>query len=192
MRPTDILKEEHRVILGALDCLDRMTERFEREGNVDPTEVTEVCDFFFRFADRVHHGKEEDRLFPAMHEGGFPRDGGPIPVMVLEHEQGRALVRAMRKGGEEGTTSDFVRSARQLSQLLRLHIDKEDHCLFSMAEGALTPERGRKLLEEFAAWDATADCAEDRRFGLEVAETLAARYGRVVGSEVPAADGCCD
>ena len=53
-------------------------------------------EFIATFADHNHHGKEEDILFPAMEKAGFPRDGGPVGVMLMEHTQGREYVGAMR------------------------------------------------------------------------------------------------
>ncbi len=36
------------------------------------------------FADRCHHGKEENLLFKTMVDRGFPREAGAIAVMLLE------------------------------------------------------------------------------------------------------------
>jgi hypothetical protein len=60
------------------------------------------CSGFFRnFADRCHHSKEEDELFPKMVEHGIPKEGGPIGVMLMEHDQGRAFVRGMSEAAEQ-------------------------------------------------------------------------------------------
>jgi hemerythrin-like domain-containing protein len=34
--------------------------------------------FLKEFADRCHHGKEEDFLFPALEKAGIKKEGGPI------------------------------------------------------------------------------------------------------------------
>ena len=53
-------------------------------------DLDDAMDFIKTFADSCHHAKEEDLLFPAMGEAGFPSRGGPVGVMLMEHEQGRA------------------------------------------------------------------------------------------------------
>ncbi|MGD0266766.1 MAG: hemerythrin domain-containing protein, partial [Candidatus Methylomirabilota bacterium] len=40
---------------------------------------------------QCHHGKEENLLFKTMVDRGFPRQGGPIAVMLHEHETGRSF-----------------------------------------------------------------------------------------------------
>lgn len=91
-KPTEMLSAEHRVIERMLDILQRLA-------NEPPEKSLEAwkkaLDFFSRFADKCHHCKEEQVLFPAMEEHGIPRDGGPIGVMLVDHEQGRSYVRSM-------------------------------------------------------------------------------------------------
>jgi hemerythrin-like domain-containing protein len=40
------------------------------------------------YADRQHHVKEEDLLFLELEKKGMPRDGGPVGVMLMEHQFG--------------------------------------------------------------------------------------------------------
>ena len=122
---------------------------------MDKTSAEQALDFFRNFADRCHHGKEETYLFPAMEAKGFPRQGGPTGVMLSEHEQGRAHVRGMADAIDGATAGDseaatqFVTHARGYVGLLREHIGKEDHCLFSMANQALTEDDQQRLLAAF-------------------------------------------
>ncbi|MCX7887840.1 MAG: hemerythrin domain-containing protein, partial [Verrucomicrobiae bacterium] len=94
MKPTEILMAEHRVIEQVLNVLEAMAER-AANGDLNRQEARDAVAFFRGFADRCHHGKEEAQLFPAMEAKGIPREGGPIGVMLCEHEQGRAAVRGM-------------------------------------------------------------------------------------------------
>lgn len=145
MKPTEVLMQEHRVIELVLDCLDRMADNCAAGHSLDVEAATQAIDFFRVFADQCHHGKEEDLLFPLMESKGFPRQGGPTGVMLHEHELGRRRVRAMEDAVKEFSLGDiagkivFVEHARAFSALLREHIQKEDHCLFNMADQALSP-----------------------------------------------------
>jgi len=155
MKPTDLLREEHRVIERVLDCLERMAGEVERNGKLDPEPARQAVDFFRNFADRCHHGKEEDQLFPMMEERGYSPDSGPTAVMRMEHEQGRDRIRAMENAIDGASTSDpdscdrFVRNAHAYVAMLREHIQKEDHCLFPMADQALDPGDQTILAERF-------------------------------------------
>ncbi len=154
MRATEILMEEHRVIEVVLDCLERLAERCAAEGHLDAGAALRALDFFRHFADRCHHGKEEDYLFRLLEDRGVRRDSGPTGVMLHEHEQGRRHVAAMAgaipaAAEDAAARADFVSHARQYVRLLREHIRKEDHCLFPMADSALGEGDRAALLDAF-------------------------------------------
>jgi hemerythrin-like domain-containing protein len=116
-------------------------------------------EFFKLFADKCHHGKEEDLLFPLLERKGLPRDGGPIGVMLGEHEQGRALIRQMSDAAEAyakdaaGAGRRWAQAARGYTSLLHSHIDKENNVLFMMAERMLSAEEQRDLAKSFEKVD---------------------------------------
>ncbi|MGQ9493468.1 MAG: hemerythrin domain-containing protein [Anaerolineae bacterium] len=95
MRATEQLMEEHRAIETVLNILENVCQRLETGKAVDAEHLEHILEFIRIFADRCHHGKEEDLLFPAMEKAGIPREGGPIGVMLIEHVQGRNYVRGM-------------------------------------------------------------------------------------------------
>jgi len=155
MKPTEILKNEHRIIEIVLQALDSIANRALFEHTVDAESVRQALDFFQNFADRCHHGKEEDHLFTWMESHGFPRHGGPTGVMLQEHEQGRTHIRAMWDSvdgaakGETNALKRFIEHARGYVGLLREHIQKEDHCLFSMADQAMSETDRLQLMQAF-------------------------------------------
>jgi hemerythrin-like domain-containing protein len=149
MRATDVLMDEHRVIEQVLNCLERLADRCEAGEKLDSTSTLEALAFFRNFADRCHHGKEEEHLFPLLETRGFGRQGGPTGVMLHEHEEGRVLVAAMAKHVQRYAPRQFVRHARAYIALLREHIRKEDHCLFPMAAGILSGSGAEALAERF-------------------------------------------
>lgn len=95
MKPTELLMQEHRVIEQVLDCLEIMAQRANAGDKLDVESAKQAIDFFGNFADKCHHGKEEDCLFPLLEEKGFSREQGPTGVMLHEHEEGRRHVRGM-------------------------------------------------------------------------------------------------
>lgn len=183
MRPTDILSQEHRVIEQVLNCLDAMADRCESTGEIDLDDGRQAIAFFRAFADECHHGKEETHLFPAMEAKGYPRNGGPTGVMLHEHDEGRRFVGGMEAALEpasRGATAaqrDFVRHARGYSSLLREHIQKEDHCLFAMANQALSDAEQQQLLDAFARVESEHMGHGTHQRFVGVADALADRYG---------------
>ncbi len=144
------LMNEHEAILSALQILERMAAT---GGKITPATQKDILDFigFLKeFADKCHHGKEEGLLFPAMIGAGVPDRGGPIGVMVGEHEQGRQLIRDMEDSISGQPDRDkFAQAAGEYIALLRNHIRKENMVLFPMAERVLTETQLEKLYKGF-------------------------------------------
>ncbi|MBI2986760.1 MAG: hemerythrin domain-containing protein [Deltaproteobacteria bacterium] len=151
-KATEALKAEHRIIERVLAVLEKLTKS---PGDIRVDLWEKAIDFIRNFADKCHHLKEEGLLFPALEEHGVPRDGGPIGMMLFEHEEGRGYVRAMAaalplaKQDLVTAKTTLVENAGAYLRLLREHIAKEDEVLFEMADEALTSEDQKKLLKEF-------------------------------------------
>jgi hemerythrin-like domain-containing protein len=156
-RPTEVLTAEHRTIERVLDVLEKLSTR-PVEASLDSWR--KALDFFSHFADQCHHFKEEQVLFPAMEEHGIPREGGPISMMLMEHEEGRTYVRAMlgtialveRKN--EAAKEILIDKAKAYLRLLREHIQKEDDVLFRIADEVIPADEQKALLHAFEEHEA--------------------------------------
>ncbi|HWQ03676.1 MAG TPA: hemerythrin domain-containing protein [Candidatus Nitrosotenuis sp.] len=152
---TQVLRQEHDAILRMLEATEEAARQLAAGEHLEPRILDGLLEFFRLFADRCHHGKEEDLLFPKLQEKGMPRNMGPIGVMLIEHDQGRALVRQMQQAaleyqqGRSGAASRWAEAARGYIALLREHIYKENQILFVMAERMLTDEEQRELSARF-------------------------------------------
>jgi len=152
---TEVLRHEHEAILKMLDVSEKVADRLERGEAVKPEVLANLQEFLRLFADQCHHGKEEDLLFPLLQQKGVPRAGGPIGVMLHEHEEGRALIRQMSdaaqgmKSGLAGSGPRWAEAARGYAALLRSHIDKENNVLFMLAEQLLAPSEQEQLAADF-------------------------------------------
>ncbi len=146
---TAALRDEHQVILKALDVLAAAAERLARAEPVPEAAWSGLLEWLRSFADARHHAKEERWLFPALEAAGVPRAGGPIGVMLEEHDLGRALVRGMRKGPAAARAA----GARTYVDLLRAHIHKENDVLFELADALLDARAVEALARDYAAAD---------------------------------------
>lgn len=169
MPVTESLMDEHRLIERVLDAAEAAADHLDRGGTVRPGFFLDTSAFIAGFADGCHHHKEEGVLFPAMQRGGLPGEGGPIPVMLREHEEGRSLARAIREWAlrlERGdpARADLARYVRSYVDLLRGHIAKEDTVLFPMAEMMLTPEAAREVIRGFDRVEEESGTGAHQRF----------------------------
>ena len=157
--PTQVLKDEHALILEALDAMERKIAILEAGAAPDRAYFEKAVEFLRTFADRCHHGKEENLLFKSMVDRGFPRQGGPIAVMLMEHDSGRSLIRGIAEGTgalgtDPGAAKKIIENGRGYIGLLRAHIDKENNILFPMADNVLSPEDQERLGKEFERFEA--------------------------------------
>ena len=156
----EVLMNEHRLIERVLGSLETFASELEGGLAAERPVLADYGAFFREFADACHHGKEEDILFRRMTEQGFPRDTGPVAVMLHEHEVGRGHVSALRQigGGRGPLTAEeagvVVVNAGAFVPLLRAHILKEDRILYPMAVRLLAPAEMDKVEADFAAFDA--------------------------------------
>ena len=158
MDAISLLMDEHQTILRALDALDAYAGEVAR-GAGDPAELERFVRFIREFADARHHGKEEDILFAAMVRAGFPSQGGPIAVMLMDHDAGRAHVAAMARfvGGAPWSDADraaIVSAASGYADLLRSHIMKEDQILYPMAQARLPDAALEQVDRDCATFEA--------------------------------------
>jgi hemerythrin-like domain-containing protein len=126
------LRDEHELILRALAVLERIATRLASGRSVSAATVTDLVQFLQVFADRCHHAKEEDHLFPAMRAKGA---GDALAVFLDEHEEGRRYLRTLA-GGASG--AERAAAARRYVGLLRDHIERENEVLFPLADGLLS------------------------------------------------------
>jgi len=156
MNPIEDLKMEHEAVKITLRILDSICNQAEKTGRIaNPDHLEQLIDFFKTFVDRCHHGKEEELLFPALEAIGVSRQGGPIGVMLNEHQQGRDYVakmdaaRGRYAAGDLGAAGDFINHARAYITLLNQHIDKENNVLFALATNNFSAEKQKELREGF-------------------------------------------
>lgn len=150
---TKALVDEHKLILRMLAVLERNAHATAAGTFTDYRFYLDGVDFIRNYADRYHHAKEEDVLFEALVKNGMPRENSPVAAMLMEHDQGRAYVKAMEAAaqavlaGEAGWEREIAENALAYVALLREHIAKEDEILYPLAERVI-PEAAREGIVE--------------------------------------------
>lgn len=155
MKATQVLMEEHQVILRVLKSLEAGADRLAAGQPIRSDFFLEAASFIKGFADGCHHKKEEGVLFVKMEQNGVQNQGGPIGMMLAEHEQGRVFTRGMHEAAQRWQSGDasaagaIEANARNYVNLLRQHIYKEDMILFPMADRAIPSDQQEAVWQGF-------------------------------------------
>jgi hemerythrin-like domain-containing protein len=178
----ELMVQEHEVIVGVLASLQALAEKLRTGSEVARQDVADFGRFFRDFADKCHHGKEEDRLFVKMVQAGFAQDSGPIAVMLSEHEAGRQEVRGLLAIGagsgplSENERASVIEYVSQFVPLLYAHIQKENNVLYPMAQNTISPEEFAQLDQSCDAFDREIQGQIDVAELKALAASLARRY----------------
>jgi hemerythrin-like domain-containing protein len=171
--PTQALREEHRVILRAIELVEVAAGRLDAGRAFPAGWWEELLEWLRTFADRNHHAKEETYLFPALARAGVPAAGGPVGVMLEEHTEGRRLIRLMAESPVQGRAA----AARRYVHLLRDHIDKENGVLFPLADAVLDPQAQLLVARAFEQVEAEQGLAASSEHAEEGLDRLAEALG---------------
>ncbi len=177
MKPTDILKQEHRHIEQMMDLLDIGVLRLMKGENISAHFFLDALRFFQIFADQCHHNKEEQLLFPAMGEHGFPMQAGPVAVMLYEHEEGRGYIRKLSEAvhkfaqGDSSVVNEINTHASAFTNLLRSHIEKENNIIFEIADAHLPTDVQDSLVRKFNQEEIDGACTQKKSL-LEMLEKM--------------------
>ena len=160
---SDILLKDHETTEKVFDV---MSLAFQAETGPDPAMVGDLLTWLVEYVDDCHNRKEEEVLFPLAEERGVPREGGPLAVMLMEHEESRRLLRALRPlaekyAGGDGTILPELKSAFEAyAELIKGHYWKENDILYPMARRSLRRRRRRR---RGGGYRRTGVCSRDRR-----------------------------
>ena len=154
----DFLVAEHEMIERAMAVLKSNLEKID-EAVKAPLQMQRAIDFLLEFGDKIHNTKEEKFLFPLMGQKGLPVEGGPIGVMLMEHDAERKLLQKMMAelpSLVEATTTGRHKFAAGGFEYLKIraeHIWKENDVLYAMGRKVINEEENSTLLHDFKTLD---------------------------------------
>jgi hemerythrin-like domain-containing protein len=160
MKPIGPLMWEHRLIEKMLASMMRHIDQVEKSKKVNPLVIDIAVDFVRTYADRTHHGKEEEILFRELAKKNLTPELKKIMQELFDdHAWGRkttaALVAAKVKylQGEEGKLAGIISLARELGNFYPKHIEKEDKHFFYPCQEYFNKDEQEKMLAEFWEFD---------------------------------------
>jgi len=160
MLPIAPLMIEHRTIERMAAVMKEQAERLEVGQELDPRFIPEVVDFMRTYADRTHHGKEEDILFRALKTKGISAEHRrTLERLESDHVKARKMVSTLSALGEEhmlghpGAAYQASSLMKDLASLYHEHIELEDQGFFVPVMVYLSVEERALMLEEFKEFD---------------------------------------
>ncbi|MBN2514958.1 MAG: hemerythrin domain-containing protein [Deltaproteobacteria bacterium] len=151
---------EHRLIERMLSVIKDVLEGIKSKNKVDPVFVDMMVDFIQVYADRTHHGKEENILFRELNSKPLSAEDRRIMnELIEEHIFGRQTTKALieannrYRNGDETALADISLKLRTLIEFYPKHIEKEDKVFFPSSRSYFTEEADQAMLAEFWEFD---------------------------------------
>jgi len=151
---------EHRLIERMLMIIKDVLAEIESKQKVDPVFVDTTVDFIRVYADRTHHGKEEDILFRELKKKPLSdEDRRVMNELIEEHVFGRQTTKALvaantrYRNGDETALDEIADKLKTLIAFYPKHIEKEDKVFFPASRAYFTDEEDQAMLAEFWEFD---------------------------------------
>jgi hemerythrin-like domain-containing protein len=151
---------EHRLIERMILLIKDVLAEIESTQKVDPVFVDTAVDFIRMYADRTHHGKEEDILFRDLEKKDLSVDDQQVMnELIEEHVFGRNTTRALvdantrYRNGDTSALADIAEKLQTLIDFYPKHIEKEDKVFFPASRAYFTDEEDQAMLVEFGEFD---------------------------------------
>jgi hemerythrin-like domain-containing protein len=151
---------EHRLIERMLGLVKKEAGRIRDTNEINSVFLDNAVDFIRIYADRTHHGKEEDILFRDLANKPMTDDEKRIMAELLEeHVLGRETVRDLvdaKKRHFSGDASALAIVTQKLELLVNFypkHIEKEDKVFFPAMMKYFSPDEQERMLAEFREFD---------------------------------------
>src|SRR4030042_6166187 len=155
MLPLGPLMIEHRLIERMIRVIKGRLEDIKTHNAVDPGQVDTIIHFIRSYADRCHHGKEEDILFRALKDKPLSSEHRRImEELVEDHKLGRKITLSLleanerHKKGDAAALSAIADGFRSLVEFYPKHIEKEDKHFFIPLMDYFSPEEKEALIKE--------------------------------------------
>ena len=160
MKPIGPLMIEHRLIERMVKLLAAEVEKIKKDSEVNTNLINVGVDFFRTYADRVHHGKEEEILFRELAQKQLTvEDNDMMQRLIQEHIWARQAVSKLSAAncqyieGGKSALKVMIYEIDKLVKFYPLHIEKEDKHFFIPIMDYFSKEEQSTVLEQFWVFD---------------------------------------
>ncbi|MBN2522796.1 MAG: hemerythrin domain-containing protein [Bacteroidales bacterium] len=160
MKPRGPLMIEHRLIEKMLNITEKELNIIKNDRKIDSVFINTIVDFIRTYADRTHHGKEEDILFKELENKSMNADDSRMmQELIDEHIHARKVVKELVEANSKymnGNLNSIDIIIEKLSFLIKFypeHILKEDKIFFPNTEKYFTDTELNNMLSGFREFD---------------------------------------
>ena len=160
MKPRGPLMIEHRLIERMVKLLAAELENMTARTEADPYFIQSGIDFFRTYADRTHHGKEEDILFRQLEQKPLSSENeAMMNRLIREHVWAREAVGKLSDAnerylaGDSDVLSEMIYQLKKIVQFYPQHIEKEDKHFFLPVMDYFSEAEQQAMLDEFWEFD---------------------------------------
>jgi hemerythrin-like domain-containing protein len=159
MKPRGLLMIEHRLIEKMIELIRKEISKIRETNKVDTIFIDIAVDFIRIYADRTHHGKEEDILFrDCAKKNMSEKDIKDMNELVEEHKYGRRIVAELVEATDnyirgKDTIDVILKNLGRLVEFYPEHIKKEDRVFFPASEKYFSADELEEQLREFREFD---------------------------------------
>ena len=179
MLPIGPLMIEHRLIERMIKVMRDALLRGEAQQKINPRFIETATDFIRAYADRCHHGKEEDILFRELKKKKIVAEHQTVmEELIEEHKRGRQVTARLVEAnsryvkGDERALPEIFECIRTLIGFYPKHIEKEDKNFFLPIMGYFSKEEKEAMLSEGYGFDADLLHEEYQKIVKETERTL--------------------
>ena len=151
---------EHRLIERMIVLIEGALRHIESVGKIDPVFVDIAVDFIRMYADRTHHGKEEEIFFRDLDKRDLSaNDRQVMSELIEEHVFGRNTTKALvdantrYRNGDVSALADIAEKLKTIVAFYPKHIEKEDKVFFPASRAYFTDAEDQAMLAEFWEFD---------------------------------------
>lgn len=155
MSATSDLQSEHIGVSRMMSIMEHMALQTRAGQPPKSGDLAQAIEFLRVFVDKCHHTKEEQLLFPAIHDAGMTSVDEVVAVLLADHVKGRALVARIAAAthllaeGDESASTELADAMAEYTTLLRAHIRREENDCFAPADRELPATAQHELAEGY-------------------------------------------
>lgn len=168
--PLQVFMKEHKVAIQQIDSFEKALVQFKNNGYKLDQKINEIFGEFFKFFDNnilIHNNKEEKVLFPLLNKkllesGEHSKGDHPITAIDLMEDDHIKFIQlgaltfnllGLATRIQDAPSRIFIfdtayENGRELIELLKLHIYREDYTLFPLAHKLISKEEYAEILKE--------------------------------------------
>jgi hemerythrin-like domain-containing protein len=160
MMPIGPLMKEHRLIERMLRIVDKKLNIMEQQNEADLNFIDIAVDFIKNYADKRHHGKEENIIFRDLSKKQLSAEHKrTMEELIREHVMGRSNVKKVIDAkesyfqGNKDSLKDIIYNIGILIRFYPKHIEKEDKHFFISCMDYFSEQERDSMLKEGEEFD---------------------------------------